>query len=136
MSVKYAKRFEEMFLCYHPKSSKMTVKTAAKYLRKSPQFVDNDSYDNIFKTETVTVQSYRTDEGHHQHLDFAPHEHTLDQHTVGNAGYPGRDWPIVASSPSPAIGQAPVVRSFVSLVSLPFRTFENFRNQKERRATC
>ncbi|KOX80310.1 hypothetical protein WN51_07975 [Melipona quadrifasciata] len=41
MSVKYAKRFEAVFSCYHPKGPKMTVRTAAKYLRKSPQFVDH-----------------------------------------------------------------------------------------------
>ncbi|KOX73116.1 Histone-lysine N-methyltransferase SETMAR [Melipona quadrifasciata] len=40
MSVKYAKGFEAVFLCYHSKGPKMTVRTAAKYLRKSPQFVD------------------------------------------------------------------------------------------------
>ncbi|KOX73503.1 hypothetical protein WN51_01240 [Melipona quadrifasciata] len=40
MSVKYANCFEAVFLYHHPKCPKMTIKPAAKYLRKSPQLVD------------------------------------------------------------------------------------------------
>ncbi|KAK1127115.1 hypothetical protein K0M31_003663 [Melipona bicolor] len=56
MSVKYAKRFEAVFLCYHPKGHpKMTVRTAAKYLRKSRQFVDKCNGYNVTKKQNVRM---------------------------------------------------------------------------------
>lgn len=39
MSSAYAKRFEAVFLCIHPKGPKMPYATAAKYIRKSKAFV-------------------------------------------------------------------------------------------------
>ncbi|KOC58939.1 hypothetical protein WH47_01219 [Habropoda laboriosa] len=40
MSAAYAKRFQAVFLCRHPKGPKMSVRDAAKYLRKSREFVN------------------------------------------------------------------------------------------------
>ncbi|KOC60040.1 hypothetical protein WH47_09180 [Habropoda laboriosa] len=34
MSAVYATRFEAVFLCYHPKGRKMSVKNAEKYMHK------------------------------------------------------------------------------------------------------
>ncbi|KOX70610.1 hypothetical protein WN51_05398, partial [Melipona quadrifasciata] len=42
ISAKYAKRFEAVFLCYHPKGPKMTVRTAAKYLRYNTEVRTRD----------------------------------------------------------------------------------------------
>ena len=39
MSSVYAKRFEAVFLCTHPKGSLMSYTAAAKYIKKSKSFV-------------------------------------------------------------------------------------------------
>lgn len=39
MSAKYVKRYEAVFLCSHPKGPKLTYSAAAKYMRRSKQFV-------------------------------------------------------------------------------------------------
>ena len=39
MSVAYAKRFEAVFLCSHPKGPKMSYAATAKYIKKSVAFV-------------------------------------------------------------------------------------------------
>lgn len=39
MSAKYAKRYEAVFLCTHPKGPKMSQSAAAKYIKKSKSFV-------------------------------------------------------------------------------------------------
>lgn len=41
MSAAYAKRFEAVFLCAHPKGPKMSYYGAAKYLHKSSEIVRN-----------------------------------------------------------------------------------------------
>ena len=41
MSNVYAKRFEAVFLCTHPKGPKMSYAMAAKYIKKSKAFVEN-----------------------------------------------------------------------------------------------
>lgn len=40
MSAAYAKRFEAVFLCTHPKGPKMSYAAAAKYIKKSRAFVE------------------------------------------------------------------------------------------------
>ena len=39
MSAAYAKRFEAVFLCCHPKGPKLSFSSAAKYMHKSVQFI-------------------------------------------------------------------------------------------------
>lgn len=39
MSAAYASRYETVFLCFHPKGSKMSYLAAAKYMGKSKSFV-------------------------------------------------------------------------------------------------
>lgn len=40
MSAAYAKRFQAVFLCLHPKAPKISVRSAAEYLHKSQEFVN------------------------------------------------------------------------------------------------
>lgn len=52
MSAKYAKRFEAVFLCHHPKGPKLTYLAAAKVIKKSKTFVSKwvkryESHQNV-----------------------------------------------------------------------------------------